>query len=404
MSEEVVSLHYPNRPFRKRYGPAPDLSHHIVHRQTPKVPRLVSATHCTTLEALLRQQRRWATLRRVREHPGNTVLLFNNVRVVELASAIDRACRHLPSMFSTRDFVFVRNPPTGCFLLSTQDALRDMRAFLVSDLISDPSAIRQFSFAHQLAWWYQNGSDLERYAVCRTLLKWTCRTRSRRKNLALPTQPCFALYRYLHKMVACFSVDEISQYRNTPPSFHHALRSFLQLQLPHFISSSCLVEIQRFLTLNPPLQRVFPQVRDIVQLVTQDGACSFPMDTEGVPGHAFIYGMALHPSVPVTLRKRIFLNVFVQDKLRRPAQCKSFRRCRLKETTLPPFAQFLYHMELRSFLPPQQRHGPLGHGGNPVSLDTAWVVRWPEYTSDTLDHHGLEDRCIEPRYDAYHSN
>jgi hypothetical protein len=269
---------------------------------------------------------------------------------------------------------------------------------LLGDLISDPTATRRFSYSPHLLHWYQNGTDTERYSVMRTLLKWTCVTRSRGKKLALPHQPWFALYRHLHKMVACFPAEEQRLVDDRAPSFHHALRSFLQLEEIHYISRRCLVVVQRCLEQHPALRALFPQVDMLTQVVPQDGTCSAPIGLEQVPGHAFLYGMALHPRIPAAVRKMIFLHVDVRQPLRRPARCKPAPTHTIARITRP-FATFLHQLEQRSFMAPDQRSKEVtAHVAPRLDLDSSWVVRCPEFTSDTLNHHGLEDRCIEPRY------
>ena len=271
MSEELISkrYHQQGRPFHKkqRFAPPSDLSHHVIRQQNPKVPRLVSATLLSKTEfvPMIRTKKRWASLRRVQEHPGSTVLFFDTLRVIDLASAIDRACRLLPSLFTPKDYVFVRQLPLGCFLQSTPGALRDMRCFLLGDFLSDPTAKRRYYYSPHLLHWYQNGTDIQRYSVVRTLLKWTCVTRSRGKKLALPHQPCFALYRHLHKMVACFPPRE--QSCGSTGSFFHALRSFLQLEQAHYISPTCLNAVKEVLREHKDLQAVFPQVTALTHLV-----------------------------------------------------------------------------------------------------------------------------------------
>ena len=252
------------------------------------------------------------------------------------------------------------------------------------------------------------GSDHQIYSVMRCLLRWICVTRSHGKQMALPEDPMFGLYRYLHRILDCFSwKDLIDSYTNMKHSVLAALRAFIQLKLPHFISGYCLLEIIHcFEHEQKSLKNVFPQVYEMCKKLINHKEEHIEItytyhgiNGEMVPGHAFLYGVVVHPKVPLHLRKMIFLHVHVMDKHRYPAKCK---RPKPKLKVLPSkenssFFNILHVLEEMSFLPISERSNVSSPTLYPSpNVKDLWVVRWSEFVSETND--ALYNCCIEPRF------
>jgi hypothetical protein len=304
--------------------------------------------------------------------PSAKVLVIPQPRHI-VQSAIRRVGRMEP-WWALKYLALTGGDVNHCFLIAEDDMLQKIRAYLACDFASDSKALCPYPFTMvpTMYDWYKSGSDIHVYSVLRAVLRWIVVTRARGKHMAQPGDLSFRLYRQLHTVVGYFKGEVRG------PAFKQALRAWIQLKLPHYVPGDLLCDLHYYFTEETHMQRVFPQVYDMISglLPSQFYESHVPLNCHfrSIPGHVFLYGMAIHPSVPLDLKRSIFLKTHVLETFRSPHTCPG-----RGIHTASGFRGFLATLERES------RDDEGGIEASRMDMEYTWFVRWPEYRGNALE-------------------
>lgn len=327
---------------------------------------------------------------------NSTLILFHGVRRVQVLHSLVSFIEN--SMSFSKDKILILPYSTKAKSSQTLLALPVefapvIRHYLFCDWVSDSSSIRKnpllvapFICANF------NLTDVSTFATVKTLLRWFCVSRSQYRGILTPNEPGFGLYRYLPHILKIFAVRrELSKYHtrnfistntkkidNTVPGFLRGLKSFLQLKQEHFIDFKSLKHIHTYLHSHAIIQRVFPQVWDIVNhAVYKSKKTKISLNDEFVleglsyPSYMFLYAMMLHKIVPKKIKQMIWTHTYTNTPIILPSKLKgiehlqrsatlykNYNKYILPETSSKPqrneFLQLLLCLEYRSYLNPSK--------------------------------------------------
>lgn len=381
-------------------------------RQNPKVPRITLTTRVATavvVEELLDAARfvEASWLLRFADHHGETTCLRATASLLDMQGTLDKTSGLPHAPCRPDDWLLLDNGARGCVVCVSDGVLSCTRLFLLTDLVTDGSSIRKNTtlvWAYVQARWF-DGSDVDRYTILRTILRFICVARVTGKGMLLPTSPLFGIYHGLPQLLSLFDVEGecASSYRvasSDTPSFLRSLRAFVQIDLPHYTTGETLLLVrdaidersdETFAPLRDACDALLPTNNNSRKIDLSDAYFTCPL-LAVVPTHLLLYGFATHPDVDEGLRRHVVLNTFVDGAATPPRPVKQLQ-C-MKSTTCVPdprvqptndVARLLRCLEHASFVPvatrwvlPSWRHAA-DAAAQQQPLEDCWVHRWPEF-------------------------
>ena len=285
------------------------------------------------------------------------------------------------------------SPRDAAVIASATDAataadVESTRTYLVGTWLTDSNAVRrgplaQRSFAQWLvqAWTLHppagGTGGFHRWAVARTLHRWMHRDRRRNRGMAPVGSP---LLDRLPQFAALYG--RCPEVALATEGAAEDLRAFLQLRDAHTwtraaADAACYVVCEE----------KFPEVCELLrEACAQPSARQWPLTTmfNGVPGHVFVYALALDESTPREIARTIVGGVRLAGARRRtrrprrvhgrwPAPAKGQRGHAGAVAT--PFARLVAALEYNSYLPRHQRYRvPPGPPARNATSRRIWVV------------------------------
>lgn len=338
-------------------------------KQITKVPRYVKVEPCTVSEAWERMMdsnlffAAQALLDfEEQQNEECMVLQFPNSSRLDVIGTMNKVSHNMPMLSPPynhekpyRPQWLVHSATTSmseCVMILPKTTMREVRLWLVGDLITDASAIRKHTtrLAPMFAWSFHNGGDRMKYIVLRTLLRFVSVSRVMGKGIWPPSHPGFSLYRYLPSMLALFDVksalassyaaenihldgkNRADRFKTEAPTLMRAIKSFLQQELPHETSPSLLLQVREELLTNHHLKTQFSLLLDVIDTLVPHNYLNKPVElrhvsirtSDGitVPSHWLLYSFALSPLVSEEMRRRVFLDITVEGNLPVPRPVK----------------------------------------------------------------------------------
>jgi len=338
-------------------------------KQITKVPRYVRAKPCSVKDAwekmmdanlFFSAQAMLDFTDRMNEEC--VVLHFPKSTRLDVIGTMNKVSNNMPMLSPQYNHEILYEPkwlvsqvstsPSECMLIMPRTTMREVRLWLVGDLITDASAIRKHTtrLAPMFAYAFQNGGDRMKYIVLRTLLRFVSVSRVMGKGIWNPSHPGFTLYHYLPSLLTLFDVrsglaesfarenihldskNRVDRLKSTAPTLMRAIKSFLQQELPHETSPSLLLRVREELVSHHQLKSQFSLLLEVIDTLVPNNYLNKSVELRHVsirtadgtvlPSHWLLYSFALSPHVSDEMRRSVFLEITVEGNLPIPRPVK----------------------------------------------------------------------------------
>ena len=397
------------RPSRTPFQQIPNLI-----QQNGKVPRIVESQRKTESEVIqiCAASGKNLFLQRYNQLRQPKCLLIN-ADIISTYTTFQRLKR-MNKCWKTKQ-IWMEAWGEQCLIAANEIDLDNLHIALFLDSFTDPCFMRK-KLPYQarfLASLPTNGSEIQLYLFIQMIVKWICVSRSFGKGIATPDQPHFALYDHFTNIVSMIGTNLVDSYQKMTlngkiekPCVLRSLRSFVQLNMSHCIHRNCLVQLNDLLQSNAHLKCMFPQVIQILKscLCETSEEIQLTLNFNGIPAHAFLYGIALSSHLPLEMKKSIVHSMYIPQTHTIPHKCKKQQADQTSTSFIlyekaSPLLQLIYNLEQCSFLEKKKRAtwqpGTKIYGPTECSWTNSWIVRWPEFVSKTWSFDELQIICVE---------